>query len=351
VSKPSNTKVFINDDPRGETDANGEIEVGLPPGTYKIRLSREGYLTREAEIDLLPATDDQEVEFTLPSALATLNIVTDPPGAEIYLDDMYKGASGPNGLLVLDRVNPSQPHTLRARKDGYVQQSTPVTTYTGQLSIKLLPDSMRLKVTTDPPEAEVYLDDVYKGTSTPDGTLVIEQVNPNQAHVVRAKKDGFKQDSAQVGPNSPTASIKLLTDPVVLLIKDIRRQMAQDHLVEAFAGYDQLTRTVPDHQELPRLSDIMLQSLQARALDRQKGVGPYGLAVEVKEAQETSNLFRQARQWRPGDEAIENLGKYWEIKLALLQADRTSSASEKEGLRRVAGAPRVGGWVSKNTKN
>lgn len=336
VSKPPTSQVLVDGAPQGATDDQGELAVTLAPGIHRIRVSKDGYVPSESEVELFASSEEREVEFELSLSLATLNIVTDPAGAEVYLDDMYKGASGPNGLLVLDRVNPSQPHSLRVRKDGWVQQVTPVTTYTGQLSIKLLPDSMRLKVTTDPPEAEVYLDDVYKGTSTADGTLMIEQVNPNQVHVVRAKKDGYKQDSAQVLPNSPTASIKLTTDPVVLLIKDIRRQVAQDHLAEAFASYEQLAKTVPDHQELPRLSEVILQGLQVRSLDRQKTVSPYGLALEMKDAQELSNLFRQARQWRPGDEAIDNFAKYWEVKLALLQADRTSSASEKEGLRRAA---------------
>lgn len=330
VSNPANCKLFIDGEPRGETNTNGELELKLPPATYSVRVSREGYITREADVDVLPTPEAQEVEFTLPTALVSLNVVTDPPGAEVYLTDVYKGTSGPNGLLVLERVSANQQHTIRVRKDGYVQQSTPVTSNTGQVSIKLLPDSMRLAVTTDPAEAEVYLNDVYQGTSTPDGSLVIAQVNPNQVHTVRAKKDGFRQQSLQLPPNSSQAMIKLLPDPIVLLVKDIRQRVAQNQLQEAYIGYDQLTNDSPDHPELSRLSESILLSLQARSNDMLRRVEPFGILLTLQDAQEITKLFEHARKSRPSDETIGIFAKYWEIKLLLLQSERAASAAEKE---------------------
>jgi tetratricopeptide (TPR) repeat protein len=336
VSKPSNCRVYIGSEPQEETNANGELKVELVPGNYSIRVSCDGYITKESDIEIYSTPPEQRVEFILSPSLVNLNVVTDPPGAEVYLDDVYKGATGPNGLLVLERVNPSQPHTLRARKDGYVHQSTPVTSNTGQVSIKLMPDSMRLKVVTDPSEAEVYLDEAYKGTSTSDGSLIIEQVNPNQLHTLRAKKDGYRQESTPVPPNSSQANIKLSPDPVLLLIKDIRRLVAQDQLAEAYSGLDQLTKDAPDHQELPRLSESLLQGLQTRTTEMSKRVAPFGLVFHVSETQEMRMLYRQARKLRPGDENIENLGKFWDQKLALLESERAASTADKDNSRRDA---------------
>src|SRR2546425_941364 len=37
VSNPPGCKVTINGEPQGETDANGELELKLEPGTHRIR--------------------------------------------------------------------------------------------------------------------------------------------------------------------------------------------------------------------------------------------------------------------------------------------------------------------------
>lgn len=315
------------------------MELKMSPGTYTVRVSRDGYIAREADVDVLATPDAQQVEFTLPIALVTVNVITDPPGAEVYLDDVYKGATGPNGLLVLEKITPSQPHTLRARRDGYVQQSTPVTANTGQISIKLMPDSIPLKLLTDPPEAEVYLDEVYKGTSTSDGTLMVDQVNPNQSHTVRAKKEGYRQQSLALPAGSSQITIKLSPDPVVLMVREIKQRIAENRLPEAVASFNQLTKDAPDHQELPRLSESIMLGLQSRTAEMLKRLEPFGLAIDFRDTQEMNNLYLETRSWRPGDEAIESLNKYWQVRLALLKADRTSSLTERENLQRSARTP------------
>jgi len=339
VSTPPSCRVFVNQEAQGETDANGEFELRTRPGTYTIRLSREGYVTSEGEVDITPALGlQQEVEFNLAPALLTLNIVTDPAGAEVYLDDVYKGTSNSSGLLVLDRLNPSQPHKLRITKPGYVQQSdVPITTYSGQISIKLLPDSIRVKVTTDPPETEIFFDDVYKGSTTSEGVLIIDQVNPNQSHKLRgSKKPDYIEQIRLLSPNSAEISLKLLPDPINLLVKEIRQRLADANLVKAFDAYNRLVDYAPEQPELPRLLESLLQGLQMRSTDTLKRIEPFGLVMDVSEIEEIKKLYDQARKWHPGDDTVETYGKYWEMKLLFVKADQAASAVEKESLRRSA---------------
>jgi len=103
-----------------------------------------------------------------------------------------------------------------------------------------MPDSIPLKLVTDPPEAEVYLDEFYKGTSTSDSTLVIDQVNPNQAHTVRAKKEGYRQQSLPLALGSSQATIKLSPDPIVLMVREIKLHLAESRLPEAIAAFNQV---------------------------------------------------------------------------------------------------------------
>ncbi len=336
VSNPPGCNVYVNDEARGETDSAGELELRLTPGTYSVRVSREGYVTMESDVEVSGALPEQEVDFTLQVALKTLNVVSDPPGAEVYLDDVYRGATNPAGLLVIERVNPALPHKLRVAKDGYQQQSAPVTSYGGQVSFGLVPDSVKLRVTTEPPETEVYLDGVYKGTSPPDGILLIEQVNPNQTHTLRAKREGYTQQSANVPHGSTEITIKLSPDPVVLLVKSLKQNIAQGKLGAAFDDYDRLAAAAPDYQELPRLLDNILQSLQAHTAAVLRRVGPYGLAAEPAEVREMAALYDRAVRLKAGDEIAESLARYWGIKRLMAEAELSPATAEREGLQREA---------------
>jgi tetratricopeptide (TPR) repeat protein len=339
LSNPPLSKVIINGELRGETDEKGELEVSLAHGIYSLRVSREGYITNEGDVEITPALgSQQEVELKLAPALLNLNIVTDPPGTEIYLNDVYKGTSNAEGLLVIDRLTAGQAHKLRVKKIGYAEQSNiPVTTYTGQISIKLLPDAITVKVNTDPPETEIYFDDVYKGATTADGgVLIVDQVNPNQTHKLRAKKSGYLEQVKLLSPNSAEASFRLLEDPVISLSKDIRQQITDGNLAKAFDRYGELAVKDPDNSELTRLLDSILQSLQARSSDTLKQIEPFGLVLQPATVEETKQLYDQARKWRPTDEPTETLGKYWDMKLATVKASQASSGAEKDALNRSA---------------
>jgi Flp pilus assembly protein TadD len=338
VANPPDGKVFVDGELRAEPDANGELEVILQPGSHPIRVSRDGYVAREADVEITPAPYEQQVEFTLSPLLVSLNVLTDPPSTEVYLDEVYKGSTNASGLLVIERVNPTQTHSLRVYKDGFVKQpAAPITTYSGQISFKLSRDSMTLKVITDPPEAEVYLDDAYKGTSTLEGLLLIEGVNPNQSHRLRAgKREGFLQRTIVLQANQAEAEIKLPPDPVVLLVKSIKQQLAEGRLPEAFAGYNQLALDVPDYAELPRLLENLLQKLQVRSVDLLKQVGFFGLSLEPKDAREMKQLYEYAQKWKSGDEAISTFAKYWDLKNSLTIANQTTSLVEAESSQRRA---------------
>jgi hypothetical protein len=338
VSTPSNSRLFVDGEPKGETDAKGEAEVSLTAGSHVVKVARDGYATQEVEVEIDPTLGpQQQVEFKLASAVVGLNVVTDPGGAEVYLDETYRGTSNSSGLLVIDQINPAQSHKLRITKTGYVQQSDiPITTYGGQVSIKLLPESVRVRVTTDPAESEIYFDDVYKGSSTSDGVLIMDQVNPNQSHRLRGKKAGYIDQVRLLAPNSAEISLKLLPDPIVLLVKEIKQQTADANLIKAFDTYDRLIKYAPDQPELPQLLERLLQGLQLRSADRLKRIEAFGLVIDANELEEIKRLYDQARKWHSGDEDIEAFGRYWDLKFAFSKGENSSSAAEKESLKRDA---------------
>lgn len=349
ISDPPNASIFIEDKEdrdgdkyQGVTNNNGEYEVELPPKTYLISVNLTGHtpLIKE-EMKILPTPFKQQVTAELVPVLnlITLNVTTDPPEVELTFDGSYVGTSGPDGLYSIKQVNPTLPHTLRGRKQpGFITNEVPVPPGLTEVPIKLLRDSITLKVTTIPPEVEVYLDDVYKGISNKDGLLLIEQVNPAQTHTLRGRKvpEYTTDDKVSVLPNSAEATIKLSLDPVVVRARGIKQLLTSGKLLEAVNTYNNLSQERPDHESLPRLLDSIMQSLQTRSSNLIMQMGPYGLALGVEEAREMSQLYEQARKLRQGDSAIAGFSEYWKMKYLVARAQQTSVPAERESIGRNA---------------
>jgi Flp pilus assembly protein TadD len=349
ITDPPNCHVSVNDEPRGETDADGELEILLPPDSYQIHVSRAGYIGERDQIEITSTPVEQEAEFNLKLLMKTLKVITDPPQARVYLDDAYKGDSDTGGALAIEEVNSTRSHKLRASKAAFIDNSILVPPNSSEVSIKLPPDLITLKVTTDPPKAEVYLDDAYKGTSNADGLLSIEQVSPAQ-HTLRASKAGYIDNATPVSSANSQVSIKLSLDPAIVSVKAIKQHLAAGQLDDAFTVYNSLAQDKPDYEDLQRLLDSILQGLQSRSMNMLMQMGPYGLSSSVEGAQAMSQLYEQALKLRPDDTSLTGFAEYWKIKYLLAKAQRTSLSAEKEALFRsaLAIAPRVEALNSEN---
>jgi hypothetical protein len=144
-----------------------------------------------------------------------------PPGALVYLDGLFKGAS-PVTIVGI----PSGVHQLRVFKSGYPQYTSSVTVTTGLKNIQItlnsdsgpsplpttppttVPTSVpippptpaptttstgSLFVTSYPPGALVYLDGLFKGASP----VTIVGI-PSGVHQLRVFKSGYPQYTSSV---------------------------------------------------------------------------------------------------------------------------------------------------------
>ena len=123
-------------------------------------------------------------------AIGSISVVSDPAGANIFLDNVYKGFAP----LTLDAI-PNGDHTVVVRLDGYAEVSrkvritgnsqsiravlTPVTTPTPTVTSTRTPtgsattqagktttgETGSLTITTTPPGATVYVDGEMKGNT------------------------------------------------------------------------------------------------------------------------------------------------------------------------------------------
>jgi hypothetical protein len=121
---PEKARVYINNQFKGESPFS---LTNLPPGEYRLRAELRGYETDARTITLKPEDQITE-EFRLQRNIGGLVLVTEPPGAQIYLDDDLVGTTTPSAS------NPQVSEPLRvgsiARGEHWLKLVKPGFTHT-----------------------------------------------------------------------------------------------------------------------------------------------------------------------------------------------------------------------------
>ncbi len=183
ASFPSSAEVYLEDRKRGRTP----FYIFLSPDkSYKVRLSKEGYEDRVIEVEL-KAYKSTTLEVKLEERkLGSLFVSSEPSEAEVYLRGKFIGITP---LFLGEELEPDE-YEIRIRKDGYETDSRIVPISGGEraeLKFELKPLYGSLSITSDPPEADVYLNRRYMGI-TP---LEIEELKAGD-YEVQVMKSGYE---------------------------------------------------------------------------------------------------------------------------------------------------------------
>jgi len=127
-SAPSGAAVYLNGDFRGVTPPDDSLDmVNLAPGSYTVTVKKSGYQDYSATASIQAGKNVQMNAALQPAsqapAFASVQIVSSPSGANVYVNGAYIGITP----LSSQKVNPGT-YTVEIRMDGY----TPYTT-TGQV--------------------------------------------------------------------------------------------------------------------------------------------------------------------------------------------------------------------------
>ena len=185
-SDPLGAEVFLDGLLLGSTPYNDEF----PTGEYSIRFSKEGYNDAER---LVIVTGDKigSVRVILEPFIALMSVVAEPSEASVYLDGTLMGA------VPLDEIGvPVGDHQLRVSKAGYHDRVIQVRVGRNEIiivNLMLASATGSLVVSSDPPEATVYLNDQFVG-QTP---LRRDDMPPGE-YTLKIEKDGFKEKIKEI---------------------------------------------------------------------------------------------------------------------------------------------------------
>lgn len=134
----------------------------LPSGEHRLTISSPGYQTKEVDLKLDGRTPLRK-EVSLLSDSGTLNLTSDPAGAEVLVNGIARGKNP----CKLDRI-PGGETTLELRASGFQSHSRSLSLAAGEVQsahITLRPLPGTLRVVSIPDHARVYMDNQFKGTA------------------------------------------------------------------------------------------------------------------------------------------------------------------------------------------
>ena len=184
TSDPEGAAIFLNDEDLG-LRTNTVIE-NVFPGIHYIRLELPGYRTWETIFEV----DEGKVTYIYhklePIVGGAFSVRTDPGGAEIYIDGEFAGISD----TVLNDLPVGQ-HRILLTHEGYADYATTVTITEGmdQSLVHTFappPTTGRITVLSVPPDARVYLNEEYVGTTS----LTLDGITPG-TYVILIQKTGY----------------------------------------------------------------------------------------------------------------------------------------------------------------
>ncbi|MDI9633982.1 MAG: PEGA domain-containing protein [Methanolinea sp.] len=155
TSLPDGAAIYIDGNYRGRTTANNPFDItGVAPGSHRVVLVKAGYRDYAAEVNVA-AGSTTTVSAVLspapvPPANGEISVGSTPSGAEVYLDNAFKGFSP----VILHDVPPGS-HAVLLRMKGYSDFQIAVDVAGGQTTsvsgtLSLLPTPTPTKTPLSP---------------------------------------------------------------------------------------------------------------------------------------------------------------------------------------------------------
>jgi phage replication-related protein YjqB (UPF0714/DUF867 family) len=192
-SVPTGADIYLDGLYRGSTPL---VISNLATGSHTVLLRRAGYqeYSTSIAINAGSTTELRPTLSALPASVGSVDVVSYPAGAAVYLDTVYYGHTSAWDALDIPNLQPGE-HAVTLSLSGYYDYVTTVTVNAGRTTnlaatLKDLPSSNphgQVAVVSSPSGASVFIDNVYQGI-TPMTVLSVK----TGAHTVLVRQSGYQ---------------------------------------------------------------------------------------------------------------------------------------------------------------
>ncbi len=195
---PSNSTVYVD----GKRVGTGDQTLQVSTGYHRVVVQRDGYQTYYNDAVVVSANRETNITVRLETFKGTFYL-SSQPYVSVYIDGVYAGGTGYNGVLYLSGV-PVGYHELKLSKEWYVTQKTDYRVRPGDnyLNVNLSQAGM-LKVSSNvypislTVDGQDYgtIDDQNEGMYVPVGSHSVELTNPEYQPYISTMNFNFQQTS------------------------------------------------------------------------------------------------------------------------------------------------------------
>ncbi len=207
TSTPSAAVVYLDGKRQGQLTP---LELQVSPGKYVVKVEKDRFYTYEENVHV-----DQEktstIEADLVRQVGRVVLETMPPGAKAYIGNDLLGTTP------FTHDKPVGKYVITIKKPGFrdkVIEANIAPDETLDVAVDLTERVGALKITTNPPGAEVHMNDVYLG-ETP---LRFEK-KPGQYRLTIHKKKFRDVNEELVIEDNVTKNIHRDLDPVIVEVR------------------------------------------------------------------------------------------------------------------------------------
>ncbi len=213
-SAPAGAEVSIDGASFGVTPL---LATTIRLGVHRVRIAATGFQPKEVEVELTDRSP-RKIALDLASDSGTLEVTSEPDGAEVLLDGIPRGPAP----CTVDRITVGD-HELSVRLNGYVEAKQTIRLAAGEtqsMNIALEPLPAALQIVSIPDGARVYINNQFQG-ETPHSIL---DIKPGE-YRVRVEKAGHDPQARTVALgrgerkveefrlSSNTGRLELTTEP------------------------------------------------------------------------------------------------------------------------------------------
>ncbi len=207
-SVPGEAEIFVDDEPLGMTPAT----VPIMAGVRQVVLRKDGYKAWKRELTVAAGVAETLPEVRLAEADGLLTVISTPAGAAVSVDGRYRGTTP-----VEVELAPGRRYEVIASKAGFgtVSRTVQLESRRGRtLRLTLEARIGILRVATEPPDAELFIDGQPRGVANQELSL------PARPHKVEIRKEGYAPFVTEISPQPglpESLEVRLLTPEQAVL--------------------------------------------------------------------------------------------------------------------------------------
>lgn len=215
AGKPAQMRQLINPPRPTIVTPSSLVEPGVGPQRTRTRrrdlLIGVGFgmiLTVGATaLMMLKKSDPLRLQTAETSAPLPVRVAVKPVWAEVTLDDQPIGPADDKGILNFTIPSDGENlHWLNVTADGYHATRRPLTVYggVGDLTIELTRMPIAVTLRSDPPDAQVWIDNHLKGSTPLELTLL-----PWEKSKITLKRAGYAECTREISPPPRGSTLEL----------------------------------------------------------------------------------------------------------------------------------------------